>query len=89
MAGGKGTRLREETHRIPKPMVKIGKKPILSHIIQIYKSYGFNNFYVLGGYKFKIIKNFFNKKGEKNVHVVNTGMNTMTGGRVYKIIEKI
>jgi glucose-1-phosphate cytidylyltransferase len=89
LAGGKGTRLSEETHRIPKPMVQIGKKPIISHIIQIYKNYGFNNFYLLGGYKFKIIKNFFNKKKEKNVHVVNTGMNTMTGGRVYKIVKKI
>ena len=87
LAGGKGTRLSEETHRIPKPMVKIGKKPIISHIINIYRNYGLKNFYILGGYKFKIIKDYFNKN--KNIHVVNTGMNTMTGGRLYKILKKI
>jgi glucose-1-phosphate cytidylyltransferase len=51
LAGGKGTRLSELTKSIPKPMVKIGSKPILIHIINIYLKYGFSDFYILVGYK--------------------------------------
>ena len=58
-AGGFGTRLSEETAMIPKPMVKIGDKPILWHIMKIYSHYGFNDFVILGGYKCYIIKEYF------------------------------
>jgi glucose-1-phosphate cytidylyltransferase len=58
-AGGFGTRLSEETAMIPKPMVKIGDKPILWHIMKHYSSYGFNDFVILGGYKSYIIKEYF------------------------------
>ena len=54
LCGGKGTRLGEETKTIPKPMVKIGNKPILQHIIEIYKFYGFKEFYIALGYKGKL-----------------------------------
>ncbi|MDR1783956.1 MAG: glucose-1-phosphate cytidylyltransferase [Dysgonamonadaceae bacterium] len=58
-AGGFGTRLSEETVSIPKPMVRIGEKPILWHIMKIYSSYGFNDFVILGGYKCYSIKEYF------------------------------
>ena len=51
LAGGKGTRLAEETLTKPKPMVNIGKKPIISHVIDIYNNYGSKKFYIAGGYK--------------------------------------
>ena len=68
-------------------MVNVGKKPIISHIIDIYKTYGSNNFYIAGGYKHEIIKSFFKNKNKKNlnVNVVNTGKDTQTGGRVFKL----
>jgi glucose-1-phosphate cytidylyltransferase len=59
LAGGLGTRLSEETNLIPKPMVEIGGKPILWHIMKIYSYWGFNEFVVLTGYKSHIIKNYF------------------------------
>ena len=59
LAGGLGTRLSEETSRIPKPMVEIGGKPILWHIMKIYSYYGFNDFVVLTGYKSHVIKDYF------------------------------
>ena len=59
LAGGLGTRLSEETRLIPKPMVEIGGKPILWHIMKIYSYYGFNEFIVLSGYKSHIIKDYF------------------------------
>ncbi len=59
LAGGFGTRLSEETMYRPKPMVDIGKKPILWHIMKIYSHYGFNDFCILGGYKVEYIKNYF------------------------------
>jgi len=59
LAGGFGTRLSEETTNLPKPMVSIGDKPILWHIMKIYSLYGFNEFVVLGGYKCYIIKEYF------------------------------
>lgn len=89
LAGGLGTRLSEETRRIPKPMVKIGKMPIIWHIMQHYSSYGVNEFIICGGYKFQIIKNFFSLKKNINpnwkVRVVNTGNISNTGERVKKI----
>ena len=62
LAGGFGTRLSEYTKRIPKPMVKIGKIPILLHIINHYMKYGLNDFIIAGGYKYSLIKNYFKKK---------------------------
>ena len=59
LAGGFGTRLSEETLLRPKPMVEIGRKPILWHIMKIYSHYGFNDFVILGGYKVEYIKNYF------------------------------
>lgn len=59
LAGGLGTRLSEETRLVPKPMVEIGGKPILWHIMKIYSSYGFNDFIVLSGYKSHVIKDYF------------------------------
>ena len=59
LAGGLGTRLSEETRFIPKPMVEIGGKPILWHIMKLYSYYGFNDFIILSGYKSHIIKEYF------------------------------
>ena len=59
LAGGKGTRISEYTKTIPKPMIKIGKKPILIHIIEHYLKYGHRDFYVALGYKSKIVQKYF------------------------------
>jgi len=111
LAGGFGTRLSEYTERIPKPMVSIGGKPILFHIMRHYAHYGHKDFYIALGYKAEIIKEYFlkldslnpnftlnpsndlvktrNIKGlDWNVTLVDTGVNSMTGGRL-KRIEKL
>ncbi len=62
LAGGLGTRLSEETHKKPKPMVKIGSEPILWHIIMHYKQFRFKNFIICAGYKGYMINNYFKKK---------------------------
>ena len=88
LAGGKGTRLAELTKLIPKPMVKIKKKPIILHIIEHFFKYGVKDIIVASGYKHKIIKDYFkNKKLPKNcnIKVVNTGMNSLTGKRIKKL----
>ena len=88
LAGGYGTRLAEETKIKPKPLVKIGNKPIIWHIIKIYSHYGIKNFVICLGYKGNLIKkelDKLNKKNEWNIEYVETGLNTMTGGRVKKI----
>jgi len=86
LAGGKGTRLSEYTKYIPKPMVDIGGIPILSHIIGIFNSYKFNEIIVAAGYKKKIISEYYNNpKKFKNIKVVDTGSNTMTGGRILRL----
>ena len=59
LAGGYGTRISEESHLIPKPMIEIGGKPILWHIMKIYSSYGYNDFIICCGYKSYIIKEYF------------------------------
>ncbi len=105
LAGGFGTRLSEETDVKPKPMVEIGEKPILWHIMKTYSSYGFNEFVVLLGYKGYVIKEFFsnyflhqssvtidlannsmevhqNESESWKVTLLDTGLNTLTGGRV-------
>tara|TARA_B100000941_G_scaffold204278_1_gene148855 strand:+ start:2496 stop:3197 length:702 start_codon:yes stop_codon:yes gene_type:complete len=86
LAGGFGTRLAEYTNTIPKPMVKIGDEPILSHIIRIFKSYNFNDFIVAAGYKKEIIIDYYkNSKEFKNLKIVDTGEKTMTGGRILRL----
>ena len=88
LAGGLGSRISEYTHKIPKPMIKLNKKPIIEHIINLYSNYGCKEFLIAGGYKHSIIKNFFSQnKGTKNlkIKVINTGLNSLTGKRVYKL----
>lgn len=109
LAGGLGTRISEESHLKPKPMIEIGEQPILWHIMKSYSHYGFNEFIICAGYKQHIIKEYFadyylhrsditfdfSDGGSMTVHnnisepwkvtVVDTGLNTMTGGRVKRI----
>jgi len=87
LAGGYGTRLGEETNSLPKPMIKIGNMPLLWHIMKIYSQHGINEFVICCGYKGEIIKEYFDQfTSEKwDVRTVDTGLNTMTGGRIKKI----
>jgi len=88
LAGGFGTRLSEYTKTRPKPMIQVGGKPILLHIMKLYAKYGFKDFYIALGYKGEIIKKFFKKKFFNwNINLIDTGKNTMTGGRL-KRLEK-
>ena len=106
LAGGFGTRISEESHLKPKPMVEINSKPILWHIMKYYSSFGFNDFIICCGYKQYVIKEYFadyylhnsdvtfdfSSANEMIVHsnhtepwkvtLVDTGLNTMTGGRI-------
>ena len=61
LAGGLGTRISEETEFIPKPMIDLGGKPIIWHIMKYYSMFGFNEFVILGGYKIDVIKDYFKK----------------------------
>lgn len=108
LAGGMGTRLSEETHLKPKPLVEIGGMPIIWHIMKIYSAYGLNDFVICCGYKGHLIKEYFaeyslhrsdltidiynnkievNKKdtGSWKVALVDTGLDTMTGGRLKRV----
>ena len=110
LAGGFGTRLSEETGIKPKPMVEIGGKPILWHILKTYSQYGFNDFVILLGYKGYMIKEYFanyflhnssvtidlknnnisvldNKSENWKITLLDTGLNTMTGGRIKQAKE--
>jgi len=90
LVGGFGTRLSEYTKTIPKPMVDIAGKPMLLHIMKQYAKYGFKDFYIALGYKGGVIKNFFNKKFfDWNVNLIQTGKNTMTGGRLKRLKKHI
>ena len=105
LAGGFGSRLGEETILKPKPMLEIGDKPILWHIMKLYSYYGFNEFVILLGYKGYMIKEYFvnyclhksdltvnlennevkfhnNKSEQWKVTLIDTGVNTLTGGRI-------
>jgi glucose-1-phosphate cytidylyltransferase len=89
LAGGFGTRISEYTKTIPKPMITINKKPIIIHIMEHYFKHGFSDFYIALGYKSSVIKKYFkNKKLRWNVNLVDTGLKTMTGGRL-KRLKKI
>ena len=109
LAGGFGTRISEESHLKPKPMIEIGGQPILWHIMKTYSFYGFNEFIICCGYKQQVIKEYFanyylhrsditfdfsdnnqmfvhnNESEPWKVTVVDTGLNTMTGGRIKRI----
>lgn len=109
LAGGFGTRISEESHLRPKPMIEIGGMPILWHIMKIYSYYGFNEFIICCGYKGDMIKKYFSdyylhrsditfdfsNSNEMIVHnnvaepwkvtIVDTGLNTMTGGRIKRV----
>ncbi len=88
LAGGYGTRLSEYTDTIPKPMVPIGNKPIIEHIMQIYSNYGYKDFYLALGYKGDVIKDYFkNFKSDWKINLIDTGSETLTGGRL-KRLEK-
>jgi len=90
LAGGLGTRLSEYTKTIPKPMIKVGGKPMLFHIMKLYAKYGFKDFYIALGYRGEIIKSFFNKRFfDWNINLIETGKNTMTGGRLKRLKKHI
>ena len=108
LSGGFGTRIAEYTSIIPKPMIRIGGKPIIEHIMEIYAKYGHKDFYLALGYKSEVIKEYFYnyaflncdfkinlkdgkvspyKKKEKDwsINLIDTGINTMTGGRLKRL----
>ena len=90
LAGGFGTRLSEYTKTIPKPMISINGKPMLLHIMHLYARYGFKDFYIALGYKGKMIKNYFKKKFfDWNINLIETGQNTMTGGRLKRLTKYV
>jgi glucose-1-phosphate cytidylyltransferase len=113
LAGGFGTRISEESHLCPKPMIEIGSQPILWHIMKSYSYYGHNDFIVCAGYRQSVIKEYFanyylhrsdvtfdfSKSNEMTIHnnvaeawkvtVVDTGLNTMTGGRIKRIRDYV
>jgi len=86
LAGGLGSRISEYTKTIPKPMILINGKPLIYYIMKHYSKYGFKEFYIALGYKGEIIKKYFNKNsfGWK-VNLVDTGLKTMTGGRLKRL----
>jgi glucose-1-phosphate cytidylyltransferase len=88
LAGGYGTRLGSITDEIPKPMVHIGDQPIIAHIMNIYAEHGYTDFIIALGYKQHIIKDHFEKNNHGwNILLVDTGLNTLKGGRL-KRLEK-
>lgn len=90
LAGGLGSRLSEYTNLIPKPMVIIGSKPIIEHIMDTYTKYGYNEFIIALGYKGHIIKEYFDKNSNgKKIQYINTGVKTLTGLRLKKIEKYI
>ncbi|MFX0132896.1 MAG: glucose-1-phosphate cytidylyltransferase [Candidatus Hodarchaeota archaeon] len=112
LAGGLGTRISEYSNLIPKPMIEIGGKPIISHIMNMYMNFGFNEFIIALGYKGEVIKEYFlnhsilnsdfkiqypmgkitqinNIDRQMEVTLVDTGQNTMTGGRIKKLANVI
>jgi len=78
LAGGFGTRLSEYTKTVPKPMIYIGDKPMLLHIMKLYAKYGFKDFYIALGYKGEIIKNFFSKKKKEILFFFKVFNNSFT-----------
>ncbi len=90
LAGGFGTRLSEYTEIIPKPMIEIGGKPILWHIMNLYAQYNYKKFLIALGYKGEIIKKYFSENPtDWDINLVDTGQKTMTGGRVKRFKKLI
>ena len=91
LAGGYGTRISEGSHLLPKPMIEIGGKPILWHIMKIYSAYKIDDFVICLGYRGEKIKEYFGQFDSKlwNIQLVDTGEDTMTGGRLKRIQDKI
>tara|TARA_B100001057_G_scaffold22369_1_gene20718 strand:- start:185 stop:904 length:720 start_codon:yes stop_codon:yes gene_type:complete len=90
LAGGFGTRLSEYTKSIPKPMVQIRGKPLIFYVMKNYAKYGFKEFIVALGYKGKIVKDYFkNNTFGWNINLIDTGLNTMTGGRLKRLKKLI
>jgi glucose-1-phosphate cytidylyltransferase len=91
LAGGLGTRISEETETKPKPMVLLDDKPIIWHLMNIYAIQGFNEFIIATGYKGEVIHNWVNKelKEKWDVTPLDTGAETMTGGRIRKCMELV
>lgn len=110
LAGGKGTRIREETDITPKPMIKIGGMPVIEHIMKRFMYYNLNNFIVCTGYKYEVINEYFsNYRSSKNfsynsskdeltsledleefnIEILFTGNETNTGGRIFRIRDRI
>ncbi|OGF50836.1 MAG: glucose-1-phosphate cytidylyltransferase [Candidatus Firestonebacteria bacterium RIFOXYA2_FULL_40_8] len=112
LAGGRGTRISEESNLKPKPMIEIGEKPVLWHIMKIYSHYGYNDFIICLGYKGYVIKEYFanyflhqadvtisiennkmkihkSKSEPWKITLVDTGLETMTGGRLKRIKEYV
>ena len=86
LAGGYGTRLGEVTDLIPKPMVEIGGKPIIIHIMELYAHYGHTDFYIALGYKADVIKKYFNENTfDWDIKLHDTGLHTATGGRAKQV----
>ena len=86
LAGGLGTRISEYTKIIPKPMIKVNKRPLIYYIMKHYANYGFKDFYIALGYKGHIIKKYFEKKNFGwNINLIDTGQKTMTGGRLKRL----
>jgi len=86
LAGGLGSRISEETKLKPKPMIEIGGKPILWHIMKIYSFYGINDFIICCGYKGDKIEAYFSENKESwDVSCIETGLETMTGGRLKRV----
>ena len=88
LAGGYGTRLAEETKIKPKPLVKIGSKPIIWHLMKIYSHFGIKDFIICLGYKGELLRkevNYLNRNKNWNIKYLNTGLNTMTGGRIKRV----
>ena len=91
LAGGYGTRISEESNIIPKPLIEIGGKPILWHIMKSYSAYKIDDFVICLGYKGEKIKEYFEQFDSKlwNIQLIDTGLDTMTGGRLKRIQDKI
>ena len=91
LAGGYGTRISEESYLKPKPMIEIGGKPILWHILKTYSKYDINEFVICCGYKGEQIKEYFTKLDSTSwdIQLVDTGLDTLTGGRLKRIQDHI
>ena len=92
LCGGRGTRLQEHTRSIPKPMVEIGGRPILWHVIQIYLAHGFRRFLLLTGYRGEQIAQFVDAQqwpADAEIRCLDTGLETPTGGRVHLAADQL